>query len=206
MRANIKLSLTRLNPANLFSLATNVVSKMENNTNFSNPLIPLDLITNKSKELSTAITNTQDGNKLSRIIRDEIINELRLLLRTQADYVRSVCRGDASKLISSGFPLAKSPEKPGIPESPIIKDSVMTGIEGQVKLRWTGQKNIRTYQIWMTDKDPENSDDWQIIGSSTRISKLIDNLDSFKVYWFSVSAISSAGEGPKSNPVRGIAS
>ncbi len=178
---------------------------MKDNPHFPAPLIPLDLIKNKICELELAITEAIHGSRQSRLVRDGIVGDLRLLLRTQADYVRSVCQGDAAKLESSGFALAKKPEKPGIPNAPVIKAAIMTGIEGQVKLRWEGQKSARMYQVWMTDTDPTDSAVWQVVGVTTKISTLIDNLESYKAYWFSVSAISSAGEGAKSNPTIGRA-
>ena len=40
---------------------------------------------------------------------------------------------------------------------------------------------------------------------TTRITHLVDSLESFKAYWFCVSAIGTAGEGMQSDPAMGRA-
>lgn len=46
---------------------------------------------------------------------------------------------------------------------------------------------------------------WKAIGYSTRASHIITDLESYRPYWFCVSAIGSEGEGRKCDPALGRA-
>jgi hypothetical protein len=51
------------------------------------------------------------------------------------------------------------------------------------------------YQVWITANDPAIAANWEAIGYTTRVRHLATDLESYKAYWFCVSAIGSAGEG-----------
>ena len=72
-------------------------------------------------------------------------------------------------------------------------------------MRWASVYGARGYQIWMTDKDPAIDGNWQAIGYTTHVSHLVTELESYKAYWFCVSAIGSAGEGAQCDPAMGRA-
>lgn len=61
------------------------------------------------------------------------------------------------------------------------------------------------YPVWMTDQDPAAGGAWQAIGYTTRVRHEVTDLESFKAYWFCVSAIGTAGEGAQSDPALGRA-
>lgn len=46
---------------------------------------------------------------------------------------------------------------------------------------------------------------WEAIGYSTRVRHAVTGLESYKAYWFCVSAIAAAGEGAQSDPALGRA-
>jgi hypothetical protein len=141
-----------------------------------------------------------DGSRQSKLDRNDLLAEMESLLRTQANYVRGVCDGEAAKLQSSGFELNKVRERAGIPGIPIIKEARMTGHQGQVELRWTAEHGAKVYQVWMTESDPADSAKWVATAITSRVTYMVDGLQSYKAYWFAVSAIGAAGEGVKSDP------
>jgi hypothetical protein len=205
MKANIKLSLSRLRPEALLALTRNVVGKMTGNTNFSTPAVPLATLTTQGNALEAAIKDATNGSRQSKLVRNQLMAQLGDLLRTQSDYVRSVCGGDVVKLGSSGFELEKKREPIGIPGTAAFMEARLTNLRGELELRWKTVHGAHGYQVWMTTEDPSTSKNWQAIGYTTRVKHMVTDLESFKAYWFCVSAIGVAGEGEQCMPAMGRA-
>jgi len=202
MKANIKLSLFLLRPLALLALIRNVIAKMTGNTNFTTPAVTMAVLEAAADGLEVAIEEATNGSRQSKLVLDQLVEQCRTLLRTQADYVRSVCNGDAVKLDSSGFALSKQREPIGIPGMTRNMSARMTGLSGQLELKWP---SVHGYQIWMTDKDPAVEASWEAIGYTTRVKHLVTELTSYKAYWFCASAIGTAGEGAQCDPAMGRA-
>jgi hypothetical protein len=204
-KSNIALHMSKLRPVQVLALMNNVVAKMTGNANFAEPAVKLTDMQAKADELKLAIEAATDGSKQSRLLRDELLMASKVLLNKQADYVRSICEGDAAKLQSSGYPMAKERQKIGIPGMARKMEARMTGLRGQLDIRWHSVHGAHGYQIWMTDQDPAVKASWQAIGYTTRVSHTVTDLESYKAYWFCVSAIGAAGEGAQSDPALGRA-
>lgn len=206
MKANIKLSLYRLTVTALLALLRNVWAKLTGNPNFTTPAVTLAALKAQGDALEAAIEAATDGSKESRILRDDAVAATQAMLRIQADYVRTICAGDAAKLITSGFEMAKTPTPVGIPNAPLIKLVRMTGEKGQVTMRWTGSRGADTYNVLMTTNDPAtDSVKWEIVGSTTKTRFKKDGLLSLTRYWFAVRAVGSAGQSVMSDPAMGVA-
>lgn len=205
MKANIKLSLFELSPVKLLVLIKNVIAKLTGNTNFATPAVSLVAMTNLADKLEDAIEEATNGSLNSKQVRDQYVLEGREMLRVQADYVRTVAAGDAAILGSSGFAMAKQREPVGLPGTPADMQARANGVPGDLDLRWKSVRGAHGYQMWYTDKDPSVPSNWVAMGYSTRVRHTVNGLDSLKPYWFCVSAIGTAGEGPKSDAARGIA-
>lgn len=205
MKANIKLSLDTLTPVTVLALLRNVVGKMTGNPNFTTPKVPLADMTATAAALETAIKEATGGSREAKSQRNDVVRQAKAQLSAQADYVRSECAGDRTKLLSSGFELAKQREPIGIPGIPAHLVARMTGRTGESDLRWASVHGARGYQVWMTDKDPETGSAWTAIGYTTRVRHLVTELESYKAYWFCISAIGAAGESAQSDPALGRA-
>jgi hypothetical protein len=205
MKANIKLFLYQLTFVKLLALIRNVIAKMTSNPNFTTPAVTMAALTALADALEAAIEEATNGSRQSKLVRDQLVLDVRAALRTQADYVRSVCSGDAAKLESSGFDLAKQREPIGIPGIAKDMQALFTGRTGTIDLRWKSVHGAHGYQVWMTDKDPMVSANWEAIGYTTRVRHSVDGLESYKAFWFCVSAIGTAGEGAQSDPAKGLA-
>lgn len=203
---NIKFSASSLRPVDLLALTTHVITNMTNNPYFPTPLVDLAALQAKADEVRDAIDLGKEGSKIQRTHRDVVVKELGNMMRRQASYVRTVCDGDLTKLVSCGFELAKKAEPVGIPDAPLIKSIEMTGITGQVEIKWGKVRGTQVYQIWMTETDPAVKPQWKLVNATSRIRTKVDGMNSYKTYWFAVSAIGSAGNGAKSDPALGVAS
>ncbi|HRH69445.1 MAG TPA: fibronectin type III domain-containing protein, partial [Flavobacteriales bacterium] len=113
--------------------------------------------------------------------------------------------GDAVILVGSGFQLMKPRVPVGIVGAPQRMTARFTDLRGQVELKWDSVHGARGYQVWMTDKDPAQGAAWEAIGYTTRVRHLVTDLESYKAYFFCVSAIGAAGEGAQSDPALGRA-
>lgn len=205
MKGNIKLMLSLLTPFALLGLIRNVIAKMTGNLLFPDPPVTMPDMTLLGDKLQAAIEEATNGSKASKLQRDVVVAEVEVALQRTADYVRSVCVGDAAKLSTSGFEMAKARERVGIPNAPKSLSARNTTLRNEVELRWPRVRGAYTYQVWMSDKDPAEDGSWTPVTVTSRSRHIVEGLESFKPYWFSVSAIGSAGEGAKSDPALGRA-
>lgn len=205
MKANIKLSLSKLSAIYLLALLRNVVAKLTGNVSFPTPPVSLANMTTKGDELEAAIEEATEGSKASKEARNLLERDVRDMLYSTAMYVRSLANGDAALLATTGFELAKQPEPIGVPG--ITKELVAepTNSKGIVELRWRRVRGAYSYRVWITDSDPNVHANWTELGITTRAGHFVPNLESYKPFWFKVSAIGSAGEGLDSDPAMGRA-
>lgn len=145
------------------------------------------------------------SSKASKEARNAKAAEVKVALTTVADYVRMVAKGVAAILSTSGFELAKQRAPIGVPGITKLLQARMTNKKGTLELRWSLVYGAHGYQVWMTASDPSIEANWQAIGYTTRGSHQVTDLESYKAYWFCVSAIGSAGEGLQCDPAMGRA-
>ncbi|MBL7950824.1 MAG: hypothetical protein JNM62_03830 [Flavobacteriales bacterium] len=205
MKANIKLSLFELTFVRLLALIRNVIAKMTGNAFFTTPAVTVSAMVTAADKLEAAIENATNGSRLSKLERDALVEEVRSMLRVQADYVRSIAKGDAVMLASSGFELAKQREPVGLPGVTKELVALFTQRRGEVDLRWRTVRGAHGYHVWISESDPAVAANWKAIAYTTRARFTADGLESVKAYWFCVSAMGSAGEGAQSDPAKGIA-
>lgn len=206
MKANIKLSLYRLTVLALLALLRNVRAKLTGNANFATPAVSLAAMDAQADALEAAIEAATNGSKEDRILRDKQVTLAENMLRTQADYIRTVAAGDVTKLATCGFELVKTPQPIGIPEAPTMKAVVMTGNPGEVEMSWKGSRGAECYNVLMTKQDPASGNVvWEFIGSTTKSRFKQEKLDSLVRYWFAVRAVGSAGQSVMSDPAMGVA-
>lgn len=205
MKANIKYAWSRLKPSDLLTFFRNVIAKMTDNVHFPAPPVSMEDMDKVGDELEDLIEAAISGSKQSRLLRDEKREEASTMLYRQAAYVRLMGDGNAAVLESSGFPLV-SPRVPvGIPGVPVNLEARMTGRRGEVELRFPSVHGARGYQMWISESDPAVSANWQAIGYTTRVKHVVTDLESYKAYFFCVSAIGTAGESAQSDPALGRA-
>ena len=137
MKANIKLPLDKMRPVDVLALSRNVIANMTGNPNFATPAVPLDRMAAEADALEAQIQEATNGSRLSKLKHNDQLEVVGAQLRKQADYVRSECGGDRTKLGSSGFELVKQREPIGIPGTSKQMEARMTGLKGELELRWT---------------------------------------------------------------------
>ena len=205
MKANIKLSLSKLTFIALLDLIRNVIAKLTGNAHFSTPFIPLVDMEGMADKLEAAIEKANKGSELDKRLRNDVVLEVKSMLRAQANYVRAICDGDGTKLLSSGFALAKVPERAGIPLAPDKITARATNIATEVEMRWPKSDGALGYRVFKTDQPPTDATVWDYVDFTSRVSFKLRGLESFKPYWFSVTSIGAAGESDLSKAIMGRA-
>ena len=201
MKPSIKVPVEMLIPVKLLALLNNVISKLFGSLVFTAPPVTVPNMQTLANEYSAAIDLAVDGSRASKIARDTKGAEVQDTLRITAAYVRMVANGDPDLLSVTGFPLAKE-RKPVVIGIPLLTEARMTGKPGDVLLRFTGVHGRRAYNVYVTEQDPASATpNWTLVGVTSKVSFLADNLEPYKAYWFCVSAIGSLGEGVKSDPI-----
>ncbi|QQR84892.1 MAG: fibronectin type III domain-containing protein [Flavobacteriales bacterium] len=202
---NIKLSLFKLIPTALLALLRTVIANLTGNANFPTPKISVADMILQADALEAAITAATNGDRQSRILRDNLVMETRDMLRVQADYVRSVCNGDKAMLESSGFELAKQREpieKVGVPQ--YVTAETGKGA-GEVEFRWRGVHGAHGYTMERGTMNAQGQMEWEALPFTTRTRNILTGLDSHQLYSLRVTAVGVNGPGLVSAVVQAVA-
>ncbi len=204
-KANLRLALSSLTFIGILKLLRNVILRLTGNAHFSTPLVPLSGMTVLADDLELAILEATQGSLTSRIKRDKLIASAKSMLTSQANYVRAVSNGDIEMLESSGFELAKMPERAGVPLAPDSITIRATNIATEVEMRWPKREGALGYRVFKTDQAPTDGTVWDYVDFTSRVSFKMRGLESFKPYWFSITSIGAAGESDLSKASMGRA-
>lgn len=195
MKANIRTALYKLIPSLLLTLLRNVIEKLTGNAALPTPPVALAAMTLAGDNLEQAIEDALHGSRLSREIRDAQVKDVRDILTKTANYVRATANGDAEILASSGFDMAKEPKKVGIPGKPTNLRVLMGQLSGQTESKWRRVHGATSYKLMRSESDPSKEPNWVVVTITSKVSHVDSDLESFKAYWYCVSAIGFAGEG-----------
>ena len=198
MKANIKLGLFRLIPTALLTLIRHVIAQMTGNPNFTTPAVTMLIMGQLADKLEGAIEAAINGTQEDRLFRDEVVVECQDMLRIQADYVRTICAGNAVKLASSGFSLMKQREPIGVPVAPPEFSAAMTGKPGEIEVRLEGVRGAHAYHIWGSETDPMVNANWKVMAYTTRVKHKLTGLASYKPLYLRATALGVAGESAPS--------
>lgn len=206
MKANIKLDLKNLTPVKLLSLLGHVTTNLDEHPEFTGPPYTIAELRTKVSVLSISISDATEGSRHSKLVRNVLVEDAKVTLRSLADYVRMVAKGDVVIMAKSGFVLAKQPSPVGYMGKPMMEPARITSTSGEVKLRWSAERGRRMYRLYMIDSDPELGEPtWTLVASTSNNTHIVQGLEPYKPYSFCVSAVGPMGEGFKSNPVLGRA-
>ena len=105
------------------------------------------------------------------------------------------------KIIEGGFEARKRPVPSPVPGEPDRITVAVGSYTGTVEL---GFRSIgaRSYVISISETDPSVAEPkWTVAGTTTQRKFTVEGLVSGKAYWFKISALGIAGEGPACEPL-----
>ena len=201
MKADIKLTITRLTPVKVNALLSVVASSMDNNPAFPDPEVPIADMRALHERFTQAISEATEGSRQSKFVRNDILVEAIDMLRTQANYVRTKANGTATILTSSGFDMQRERQRIGRPDAPRVSQAAYPS-SGTLKLRWNRVRGAKSYKVFLRQPGSATT---ELVTVTTSASHIITGLVSFQPYFVQVSAIGAAGEGPMSQEYMGRA-
>src|ERR1041384_5748407 len=176
----VSLAFARKIDTDLIAFTRNVVTLITGNTQYPTPSPTLTVVTTAVNALETAVHDALDGGKRAIATRNAARQELLSLLRQLAAYVAGSCNADVRLLIGAGFEAIRTPSPVGVLPAPGNLRLDLTGISGQLYLRFDRVPNAANYSV-QTATTPDGLWDKRDLSTSTRVS--IEGLTLGKVYW-----------------------
>ncbi|MEY2565388.1 MAG: hypothetical protein QOH88_3581 [Verrucomicrobiota bacterium] len=198
----VSLSFARKIDTDLIAFVRNIIALMTGNPLYLTPLPTLAVLTTAVNALETAVHDALDGGKIAIATRNAARAEMLSLLRQLAAYVTGNCNADLVALLSSGFESVKTPSPVGILPAPENLRLSITGISGELFLRFDRVQNAANYSV-QAAQSPDGP--WQDRGLSTATRVMINGLTPGKVYWVRACANGSAGPSGWGGPATAMA-
>jgi hypothetical protein len=169
-----------------------VIEQMENNEDFPDPPAALAELKKVYPEFRQALANALSRDRYSMAVKDNLKEVVLGLLQELADYVTETCKGDRSKMLSSGFDVNSVNGNNKRPPA-IEKLEVELGPSGEAITRVRHITNAIAFVHQFTTEPPSFHTRWFGEGSSQN-SYTFRGLDSGKKHWFRVVAIGYYGK------------
>lgn len=180
--------------------AQGIYEKLKTSVLYTEPVPPL--VTFKANIDTLAAANAAanvNGGRAEHQAKREALKVVKADLKSQLAYVQAISGGDADKILSSGFELAKRSAPIGELNPPVNLQARFTTMQGRVSINWQVLKGADTYLVFRSAaNDPF---EWELIGTTTRSKFNAEHMKSGVNYWFAVSAVGAAGETSKSEPL-----
>lgn len=187
---HVVLNFVKIPVSSKVEVGRSVESTMLNNPHFTNPDVKIEDLKASTDLLEernlAAITGGKEATALMHQAEDVWIDKMRKM----ALYVDRIADGDAAKILSAGFDLAKQPSPAVRPEF-----SVELGEKsGSVLLRRQRIEGARSY-IWQccVGENPGNETEWENAQVSSQASVELTGLTPLSKYWFRVAAVTITG-------------
>ena len=174
---------------------------MKHNPAYPDPPVDLELFKAEIDSFAAALAATADGGR--RVIAEKNRQEEILggMLRDLARYVESMCNGDITALLSSGFSAVSDDRKKPAPVSESIRQIIDGENSGQALIRLVAVPGAASYQVhWIPEGGA--TDEWTILPIvNTRPATLISGLVRGTTYIFEAPAVIASGYTDWSGPV-----
>ena len=194
----VKAGLRGLSPINKVTRAAVVYNQMHGNPNFPNPDPSMAEFHRAYLELKRANQAAEDRGRKAIFQRNLAVAQIDQYLSRLAAYVNSVCMGDVSKLITSGFFLVKRAEPISSLNQPTTVTVRSTAYPGQVKVRWQNVPGALVYQVERLAEEPNGEEQWVRVALTSRPQLVVDGLPSYVPQRFRVCAVGTKTESPYS--------
>lgn len=201
--ATVKAGFSTLPTTQKIIKARYYVSQMTGNANFPTPDPTLSDISAKANALELAYNEAQDGGKTKVALAKAAEAELDAIIVLLTAYVQFVSKGEATIIRSSGFEV-KEVNNNAQPLVAVTGLGTTPGInEGEVNLYWDRVPNSKVYKI---EKSADGNTNWTYAGESTKASITLTGLPTATKIWFKIAAVGAKGQGPWSDPAKGLVS
>ena len=191
MKNKIVNSYKRENDNDFITTNNKVMAKMDGNTTFVNPPEALAVIKKVLPEFIVAVVNAGDRDRVKISIKNDKRVVIEAALAELANYVTSVCKGDRTLLMTSGFELNSSKSESSLGVIASLDVSIDHPNEAATRIKRV--KGARAYLHQYTT-DPLTGDSVWTSKTITETRYTFEGLQSQKKYLFKVIAIGFKGQ------------
>lgn len=165
-----------------------VLNQMTNNAYFPGIQAELDELNVKVENYMKAISNSNEGGRLTTVLKRDSRLDLENYLKELTDYVQQISKGAANIILSAGFDIYKKPAKVGELDKPMNVKVKPGTIKGSILLSCDVVDKALFY-VFECCVAPMNAESiWTQIASSRRKVQIM-NLKSGQEYCFRVAAV-----------------
>ena len=180
------------------SKAAHILSQMEGNPYFTNPVPPLDIIGQLLSAYSDALLQAENKNIVAVAIKKEARKALEYQLARLALYVMYIADNNEEILVSSGYSITKTPSSQNIIHPGTVKLS--NGITaGQLRGKIKAIKGAKSYLFEITTGSITEDSKWEAYNSS-RCSFTFNNLTPGQLYSVRVAVLGTGLQKAYSHP------
>ena len=141
-----RLGLSKLNALAFAQFVAYIITALNGNAAFTTPAPTLVALQAKLTELKNAIVDVDARVAGAIMLRDQIRNELVIMLTQLANYCVVAAAGDPAIFLTSGFDLRRLPQ-------PAPDPLVLTGDETELRLLFDPVAYAKSYEIFMSPDD-----------------------------------------------------
>lgn len=148
-------------------------------------------------QIASSIYNFNKG-RLDLVNRNAAYDRLKYSIRVLASAVQRCAGMDVTLILSAGFEVRGKRKPSQLMGAPTNVRAERTPEFGRIDLRWGAQKNRRIYKVYITEGDPTDASEWQLLTETGANYVHVTGLQRFKTYSFRIAAWGPAGLGPVS--------
>jgi hypothetical protein len=202
--SNVKLGLSGLNGPALMLKGLHIAESLTGNLFFPTPTPTLIELAASLDALSASIEAAQTGDHEKIAMRNIRMGETKEVLKQLGMYVQDESKGNAEKIISSGFEVAQRGGPIGPLPAPGNAAAKVGNAMGTIDLSWDKVVGSRVFMIEINTTDPMNEVMWVARNYSTKTHFTVSGLTTGTVCWFRIKPIGVAGVGAGSDPARSV--
>ncbi len=198
--SKVKMGFYGLSVPEQIERARHIHDEMTGNTNYTTPVPALTIVDGAITALETAYNNSRGRDKNEVAIMNLRRKELLVIISQLAAYVQEASGGDAEKILSSGYAVAKAktphPDTAGAVNNVRLSDG---SVSGKIRVDFDKADNAVLYVIItslsadMSNKEPK--------GITSKTHKEIGNFDPGTTVWVKVIALGREEPGSPSETV-----
>ena len=176
---------------------------MTNNATYPAPSPTLAVVEAALATFTEAVADAVGGGVKLTSAKNDAREALAVLLRELASYVHVNCKGDMTKLLSSGFPIQKPTRQPiGTLPAPSKLEVSLGAISGQIN---AAAEPVRGAVLYSWNLSLASAPDKPVqTTQTTAASTTFNDLTPAMEYSLTMNAIGSAGPSDWTNPVTQI--
>ena len=173
-----------------------VVARMTGNVNFPTLATQVTGLGSATDTLESAMTAARSGDHEAignkQIAEEDVVDRMSKL----CDSINGIAAGNKAVLLTCGLPLRRENQPIGELPPPVKLISHLTTTTGRAALAWDGPEGARLYNVYISESPSPYT--WELVSATTKQRFNVDNLTPGKFYYFSVTAVGTAGESSKS--------